>query len=181
MDYLKSIYLNDNYNYLDIIILSYKEKFKSKEDLQELSARLNIPVVLLQGWVPAVEEKKKEIKQKSKMKIFTEMYFNFYARLRNRKPKSMEKGNKKEWGNLKRICDMVEQNEFRQILNICYHKCRILDKGEKFRKWTWNLIVDDITPSKIYSKIDFILAQIDLEKSAKGSGKKFRDDTKDKK
>jgi len=179
MDKLKEIYLNDNYNYLDVIILTYKEKYKSKEDLEELSAKLNIPVVLLQGWIPTIEKKEKEIKQKSKMKIFTEMYFNFYARLRQRKPKNLEKGNKQEWKNLKRISETVAQDEFRQILNICYHKSRMFDKGEKFKKWTWNLVVDNITPSKIYSKIDFILAEIDLTKNSKArGGKKFRDDTK---
>jgi len=176
MDKLKEIYLNDNYNYLDVIILSYKEKYKSREDLEELSARLEIPIIILQDWIPASEEKKNEIKQKSKMKIFTDMYFNFYMRLRDKEPKKLKAGDGQEWKNLERLSKIITKDEFRQVLNICYHKCKALDNGEKFRKWTWKTVVDNITPSSIYSKIDFILAEIDLEKGR--SGKKFRDDSK---
>lgn len=170
MDLIKQIYLNDNYNYLDVIILTYKEKYKSKEDLEELSAKLNIPVVLLQGWIPGAKEVDK--KPEAKINKYIALFYDKYKEVYGKKYVFL----KKEIGALDKIKNRVDIKEWDKIVKLIFYTCKKYDKGVKL-SWAWNCICEDVRPTIILSKINYLLKEIDLIQKARG-GKRFRDDTK---
>lgn len=172
MEKLKEIYLNDNFSYLDIIIMSYKEKYNSPEDIQELATRLNMSVALLREWTPGTAKPKKPMK-KSNIDKYIALFFDYYLQHIGRKYQWGNKG--QEIGCFVNIAKRINLEEWEKVLKFVFWKYKQYKKKAKL-KFTWTRICETLKSPLILSELNFILREIsDFERSKKALNT-FRDD-----
>jgi len=179
MDKIKEIIIDGNYSDIDKLILIWKEIDKSKEGLYELAEAVDVPYIVLTDYVPFSNGAYKP-KKKNKIQEYIDLFSTEYDKVYNKKDTKENKYKflKKEIGQIANISKRIDLKVWDKVLKLVFYVCKKKEKGEKLA-FTWNLICEDVRPSIIYSKLNYILKEIGaLEKRKTEKFNGFRDDTK---
>ena len=163
MKKIKEIILNDNYTNLDKIILIYKEVDKTAEGLAELAAALNMDKFLLEDYEPAeapvVDMKVEPV---SSVPEYIKSFYDAYLELYNVKFKFT----KKEIGCINKIKATVDLGTWNKIIKLVFYNCKQGGDGKELT-YTWKFITEDVRPSVILLKLNFVLKEVNSIQAAK--------------
>jgi len=169
MNKIKEIILNDNYRLIDKIILIYREVDKDN-DVDELSAALDLPVEILKNYTPVPRQEKKN--GKSNIQEYIDLFSRMYEKLNKVKFKYTGK----EIGQLKNIIKQIKFSEWKKILVKIFNEGISYQTGNRKQKRNWKWIIEKLSPSIIYNNINFIMTELYTEAGKKWEG--FRNDKK---
>jgi len=171
---IKKIILNKALNQLDKIISIWKLITDEKNNnFSELSTALEVPEIMLANWKNSneindedkkSENSKKEIKINDYIRIFDAVHKEIFHR--------GFKFTKKEIGQISYIKKAIKFEVFENLILMISNVRKYQIKGKHIPN-NWNYILQNLTPTTIYSKINFFLNE--LEKMNKKSKDKKSD------
>jgi hypothetical protein len=159
MEEIKKIILDKKYCLVDKLIMIYQTVDKGK-DWKSLSSAMGLPVEMLQHWKPVpIDVKAQPDKNKNGLtKKFIEIFFETYKDIYNRKFNFIPK----EIGQMMNIIKVIrDPARWEEVMKLVKVQADRYFQNKPLRKNTWKFIIENLSPSRIYSNINFVLSELE--------------------